>query len=337
MKIWVISFTDPSYDRNPDSNYELLELLGDRQLESLFANYLVRSHPDITEKTITEAKATYISKIEQAKRARKLGLHKWVRTNVDISIHTSEDLFESLFGALFTIGDRYIGSGNGYALCNNLLVSLYYDIDINYEAIMTRPITQIKEIFEKLDWSDLEKFSINELGIPQYITLSDGSAKWTVQLKLPDGAVRFLKQENLLRQNESPILVVKEADTKETLKTEAYKDFVQVLKNRYGIDYNWAKNYVDVNMKIENEKIVINRMKQEGIADVFFSKNKKVGNYQFIQLLGNKRDTRRIVILLSINAPFNILLQELKKFALKYYDAKGSIDPTKSVNYEANF
>lgn len=336
MKIWVVSFTDPSYDRNPDSNYELLELLGDRQLESLFTNFVVARYPNITEKTITEAKSTYMSKLDQAKKARELGLHKWVRTNMDLTIHTSEDLFESMFGALFKIGDLYIGKGTGYSLCNNLLTALFYNLTIDFDAIMTRSVTQIKEIFEKLGWSELEKFKVEELGKPTFETLPDGTLRWSLELRLLPRALAFLKTEGKL-DTKGPVLTLKKGNNKTTLQTEAYFEAVKALKDRFGIDYKWASEYAEKKSDKEIREIAGERIIQDNLNQVFFSKNKKSGDRQFLQLLGTEKGTNRIVILLSVNSEFNVPLINLKNFSLKYYAANGKINPTINVNYDPNF
>lgn len=336
MKIWVVAFTDSSYDRNPDSNYELLELLGDRELESLFTNFIVNRYPDITEKTMTETKSTYMSKIDQAKKARVLGLHKWVRTNIDLSIHTSEDLFESMFGALFKIGDNLLGKGNGYALCNNVLTALFYDIVIDYDVIMKRPVSQIKEIFEKLGWSELDKFSIKELGVPTYQILLDGTTNWILELRLNNRATDFLRREGKM-DAKGPILSLTKANNKKTLETDAYEKAIKALKDRFDIDYKWSIDYAHKKSDEEVQSIAGERVKQDNLTQVTFSKNKKTESRQFIQLIGTSISTNRIIILLSINSEFNVPLGPLKNFALKYYAANGRVDPTISVNYDPNF
>lgn len=336
MKIWVVGFTDPSVDRNPDSNYELLELLGDRQLESCFTNFVVNRYPDITEKTLTEAKSIYASKIEQAKKARELGLHKWVRTNTDLTIHTSEDLYESLFGVLFKIGDQLIGKGNGYALCSNLTAYLFYDLSIDYEAIMTRPVTQIKEIFEKLGWSERDKFKVEELGIATFRNLPDGSTKWTLELRLTNKAMDFLRREGKV-DAKGPVLTLTEANNKPTLETEGYKDAVQALKSRFGIDYKWATDYAEKKIDADTKTIAGERIKQDNVTQVYFSKYKKTGDRQFIQLLGTDRASNRIIILLSVNSERNAPLSTLKDFTLRYYASNGKVNPIISVNYDPSF
>lgn len=338
MTTWVVAFTDPSVDRNPDSNYELLELLGDRILGAVFSNFVQLKYPNITEKMLTEINATYMSKIKQQEKAKYLNLNKWVRTNMDTTIHTYEDLFESLFGALFKIGDSLIGKGNGYALCNNLISNLYYDLSVDFNEILSRPTSQIKEIFEKLNWSTLrdEKFNLDELGVPTIIKDKSGSQnKWRFRLELTSTAVEFL-QANRKWDAGGPVLTTVEGKNKKTVKNEGYQGALTALKNRFGIDFKWASDYVDEKNKRETESLAGIRMKEEEILKLIFPKSKKSGNRQFLQLIGIDK-TDKNTILLSINSEFDVPLSDLKNFALRYYSNKGRVSPNISVNYIPNY
>jgi hypothetical protein len=336
MVIWVVVFTDPSVDRNGDSNYQLYELLGDRILGAAFSNFVVSRHPGITEEILTNINATYMSKFKQKEQANNLGLNKWVRTNTDITVHTSEDLFESLFGGLYKIGDTLIGKGNGYALCSNLITNLYYDLEINFDEILTQPITQIKEIFEKLNWTNQfdGKFKPTQLGDPKKIIdkSSLSGKRWELTLKLTNNAIDFLKSKQIWGPGSSPILASVSGGNKDKVTSDAFRKALEKLKIDYGIDYKWAKEYADIKLKEESERVAGERMRKDHILRLFFTKNTKNESRQFLQLVGISPEHRN-VILLSVNSPFGTLLNDLKSFALGYYAEHGKQDAFNNIEY----
>lgn len=344
MNIWIVAFTDPSVDRNKDKNYELLELLGDRMLASIFTNYVVSLYPDVTEETLTEINATYMSKTKQKEKSENMGLHKWVRINTDITVHTYEDLFEALFGALFKVGDTLIGKGTGYALCTNLITSLYYDLDIDQNEILSRPITQVKEIFEKLGWGDYqeEKFKPDELGtiIAENSTTGERN-KWTLELKLTKNAIKFLMNaknfEDLKPKNiiSGGLLARITESNKKTLKNNAFRIALENLKKYYGIDFKWAESFAEKRLNDDIERIAKEQMKRDNLIKIYFPKSKKTDKKQFLQLVGiNEYDRQEILV--SSEGDFNLSLADLKSFALSIYSKYGKQDPTKSIIYNAN-
>lgn len=335
MKIWVVAFTDPTFDRNIDSNYELLELLGDRVLSAIFSNFIISRYPGITEETLTKINSTYMSKVKQKEKAKYLRLHKWVRTSIDITIHTSEDVFESTFGALYKIGDNFIGKGNGYALCTNFITELYHDLQINLDLIMADPITQVKEIFEKLNWrtNPDDKFNPSELGnIKENKDPIQGN-KWILTLKLTHTAIEFLKLEGLW-DNTGPILSNQTGKDKKTLTNSAFKEALDNLNSRFKINYKWAGDFSRDKFVREFEYIAKNRMSQDGIIELWFPKSKKTSDKQFLQLVGINIEDKNI-ILLTVQSNFDTPLSNLKIFSVRYYAANGKINDI--IMYDENF
>lgn len=338
MAIWQVSITHESVNRNPGSNNEMLEMLGDRELESIFSNYVTSLYPKMTEDLLTELKSTYMSKVKQRDMAIKLGLHKWTRTYFNVTIHTSEDLFESMFGALFKIGETYIGKGNGYALCNNLLANLYYDLKINPDDIFLRSRSQLKEIIEKLGWGKQieQKFDEKEWGVivPNITGDEDNEDenKWSLTLKLTKNARDFIK--NVLGKEiiNGGILATRIGKTKKNLINEASQDALNTLKDAYNIDFKWAVNYSKQqleNMITESTKI---RMKQDGITSISFSKIFNADGKQMLQLIGQEANGN-MVILMSVVASTKTRINLIKLFAVKSYSESGKFDPSKLIVY----
>lgn len=337
MKIWVVGYTDPTFDPNRDSNYQLLELLGDRIGHAVFSDYVIKLNPEVTEEILTKINNKYLAKVEQAKIARKVGLNKWVRTNIDVSIHTSEDLFESTFGCLYKIGDQLIGKGNGYALCRNLMTNLFYDLRIKLAEITADPVTQIKEIFEKLNWQidPNVKWKSEELGVVKPINDPQDNNKWIVTLKLTPPAIEFLKNEGLW-DNLGPVLTVTKAEDKKILKTVSFKEALEKLNVRFKINYKWAVDFSDRRFDQDFTSIARNRMNQEGIKSIHFSKNYKIKDKQFLQLIGTNSENREIV-LLTVQSNFKVPLYDLKLFTIRYYSANGRASASDLVIYDENF
>ena len=337
MNVWIVTFTDQSVDRNTLKNNQVLEMLGDRQLESLFTNLVYRLYPQITEDLLTELKSTYMSKNSQKNMANKLGLNKWVRNNFDNTIHTSEDLFEALFGGLFVIGEEYIGKGNGYALCNNLITSLYYDLEIDPDAILLRPITQVKEIIEKLGWGDRQeqKFDAAELGTIENIEDDTSDYKWSLTLKLTKNAKLFIK--NILKREivNGGILANTVAANKDTLKNNAFSEALKNLKEFYGVDHKWAVNYAQEELEGIIKLIAKTRMEQDKIVKVYFAKIMKTGTTQFLQLVGIDNYNNHI-ILISVVGNFKEPVVNLKQFAVKFYSDHGKISSTQPIVYKSD-
>ncbi len=338
MAIWIVCFTDQSVDRNITSNNQMLEILGDRELESLFSNFVISLDPTIDEAFLTELKSTYMSKNKQKDMSNKLGLNKWLRTNVDNTIHTSEDLFEALFGALFKIGETYIGKGNGYALCNNLLTTLYYDLKIDRNSILLQPITQVKQIVEKLGWGQAqpEKFVLEEMGIVQNIENEENEFKWALVLKLTKNAQSFI--QNILKKPivAGGIIASQTNINKPTLRNTAFDEALKNLKSLYDIDYKWAVQYSEKELDEQIKSIAKNRMIQDKIEKGYFPKIIKSGESQFIQFVGIDNSSKE-VILSTIVGDFKEPLVNLKSFAIRLYANSGKQDITQPIVYDPNY
>jgi len=154
MKIWVKVFTHKSFNPNGIDNYETIEHMGDTSMKTAFDSAVIQKYPDINEYDITLMNNYYVSKPIQRNISKELGLYKWLRTVIPLTIHVHEDLLEALFGGLFKIGDRVIGKGNGYSLSSNLAARIYNVDDIDINIVLAHPRSQIKEIIEKMRWHE---------------------------------------------------------------------------------------------------------------------------------------------------------------------------------------
>lgn len=145
--VWLAAFTTRKLDKT--SNYELLELLGDRALESAFPFYLIQRFRQLTEDEITKMKSYFLSKTQQANFSSDIGLPELIfkKDNEELSESLREDLFEAFFGALRVCGEN-ISQSVGPMLVDTLVRKLYDPI--NLRKIEVNSITELKELCETL-------------------------------------------------------------------------------------------------------------------------------------------------------------------------------------------
>lgn len=124
LSYWVDAFTDESID--PNYNYEVLEMLGDRFMKASFADYLIQRIPKITERELTELQNHYLKTIPQSKLARDLGFAPHIRVVGDVKVKALENVLEAFFGALFRVSED-VGGGLGYYNVFSMIVALYQD------------------------------------------------------------------------------------------------------------------------------------------------------------------------------------------------------------------
>src|SRR5690606_8950252 len=104
QQYWIPAFTHRSYDPTPDRNYEKLEYWGDSALKLSFRNYLALNYPQFNESELSNLSNHYMSTEEQASLSDQLGLPKYLRSYVAVTRGIQEDLLESFYGALYSIG-----------------------------------------------------------------------------------------------------------------------------------------------------------------------------------------------------------------------------------------
>lgn len=155
-KYWAPAFTHKSVDAS--SNYETFEFYGDKVMNYVFSVYI----RNIFGERINQARGTllmnrYMSEDFQAKIAEYLGLVEYIRYDASdprISDSVKEDVVEAFFGCLCIIANERIDPPNffGYPYCYSLLAKIMDAVTISLDKIQKDPITQLKELFEKLEW-----------------------------------------------------------------------------------------------------------------------------------------------------------------------------------------
>jgi dsRNA-specific ribonuclease len=283
MDIWSNAFTHETFDLN--NNYEQLETIGDRVLELPFVKYILNLYPSLTSQEITLIKSKYMSKLFQGTTARKLGFGPWIRIAEGLpSVSILEDTFESFFGALDAVAEKKIGPGFGFILTLKFLIYLFKDIYIDPSA-GKNPKSQIKEIFEKLNWG--KGGAKEETNFEDNIFISN--------ILLTPDAKNDLVRRGIIKSSHSMVLGTGYGGSKTTATTNAYFNALQVLKEM-GITYESAKEEKEVkdlvNAGITKENIdKINQILQQKGFDkfeFFMSKTTtSLGGY-ILQFIGSK-------------------------------------------------
>jgi dsRNA-specific ribonuclease len=155
MELYRNAFTHISADEN--NNYEYLEQLGDVTVNKAIVWYLSRRFPKLNcpqgVKIIARLRIKLVSKKSFSDFGIKLRLWEFVSAEVGVKQNEKkavlEDVFESFFGATELLIDQKIRQGAGYAICNNIIVKLFDDIEISlaYNDLFDA-VTRLKELFD---------------------------------------------------------------------------------------------------------------------------------------------------------------------------------------------
>jgi dsRNA-specific ribonuclease len=305
MNIWKAAFTSETFDANKGNNYEELEKLGDKVIGLNFILYLMDKYPHFTRRELSEVSSYYLSKKELSKISHKLGLSSMARSYVK-GINLEEDLFESLFGALFIIGDKFIVEGAGNILCKKLLYNIFSEVKIDLNVTKGKPKTQVIEIFRKAGWGD--------------VIIEWDEKKSELTLRFTPKAMKSLKDIGIRLPNDILAQIVK--NTKTAAEEEAFSLALQRL-NQFGINKSNVKEVLQIAKgELSNPELrkyaskIMPILKEKGISDIRFSKPSTRNKQYIVQLIGVKRDTDEKVTLANGIAASII---EAKKNALENF------------------
>lgn len=320
MKIWEAAFTHRSWNPNTSENYEVLEHFGDLVQKTAFAWWLKQKYPDINEGESSKIIDKYLSTDEQARFSTHYGLPEWVRIRVNITPGVREDLFESFFGALFEIAEKYVKPGLGFPLAYNVILNMYNNIPIEFSVKDAK--TQVKEIFEKLGWNQSKDIRVptTEEQLP--------NMEWRIVLYLTPIAMEQSAQVGI--NFASPVLGIGTSINKEVADKTAYEVALQTLTN-HGVTWAWADQVRTIRNQNTPElgpyyTAAYARMRKDGYVDIVFPKPKKGSKVEYMLLLGEKPDHKYDVLVIVESATNDYHKDsELKAIALDIYGKRGRV------------
>lgn len=298
MKIWEIVFTHSSFDRNVGKNYESYETLGDRFLDANFVLYLLEKHAyNISSSEITNFKSFYMSKVFQADISKQLRMDKYVRIgNINVSTHIAEDIFEAFTGGLMKVGmllksktkPNKMDVGAGNILIFNFIVSLFKDIQLDYNVTKGHPKTQVKNIFDKLRWGE---------AIEQ-VTKSEDNLQ-IVSILLTQDAINDLARFGVIIKN--PIIGQESSWTKAGAIPNAYLKALNYL-NSIGVSELWIaqrKISEDQNNPILRDllKEAHKKMKQQNFESIVFVSSQTNREGKLMQLIGITPNQQQVILM----------------------------------------
>ena len=339
LKIWIKAFTHESYDRNCDNNYETLEYLGDKIMGSAFAIYLYNMYDHIVNNQLNSLGVFYLSKVRQHNMSQYLQLTKVARTFYDYGIKLSEDLIESLFGAVYLVADR-IQYGQGNAMTYQLIQYLFKDITIDLSDNPISPIIDLNELFQLYGWGligddnsrskrkQLEIFNNNIM-----VNILPNGRKETCLIvsnqvleTISSNKGISMDQVRQLYPNNCLVRIENEGNM---LPNEELADKALQLLDEYNINRKLTNGKSGRIQSEVDYKLALKRACLEGYDDLYFPKISGNSNTYYIQLVGikatpqDKIKTRHdILITVKMSCkdnPSNVL----KPLALKLYIKSG--------------
>lgn len=157
---WRETFTAASYQFH--ENYEIREKVGDSVAKAALLYLMFQLFPDVTPQTMSESASHILSKPIQGKISKDLGWAATLRTgfvsehdgviSYDVTTSTAEDVFESIFGTVYEIGNT-IGNGGGDVYARNLIRWLVSNGYIHVKNNVDLPDkTAVNQLFQSKRW-----------------------------------------------------------------------------------------------------------------------------------------------------------------------------------------
>lgn len=141
------------------NNYETYEKLGDGIFDNFIGWYAFRRFGEVNNleqvKLLHIIRSKYGSKKEFAPISEKLGFWPYISSSVHARNHEKkkllEDVFEAFLGVTSFILDKNFRNGVGYAICYDILSSIFDNIKFSTEFDeMIDYVTKLKQVFDKI-------------------------------------------------------------------------------------------------------------------------------------------------------------------------------------------
>jgi dsRNA-specific ribonuclease len=141
------------------NNYETYEKLGDGIFDNFIGWYAFRRFGEVNNleqvKLLHIIRSKYGSKKEFAPISESLGFWPYISSSVYARNHEKkkllEDVFEAFLGVTSFILDKNFRNGVGYAICYDILASIFDNIKFSTDfSEMIDYVTKLKQVFDKV-------------------------------------------------------------------------------------------------------------------------------------------------------------------------------------------
>ena len=288
MPNWLNAFTSPTYSMH---NYESLETIGDSILGEMVVNWIVSKNPKATPSEITSYKSYYagnefIAGLSKSENFDKL-LRRSPGANIEVSNGEMADMFESIFGAMFTTVQAIV-PGLGWSYCRNLFWFFFRDVELESDRSYGDYVTQLGQIGEKLSGNKVAPYTNNR----------NGGIEATYDMRS-----LYFEMENIGIQIPSASEFTAFAATKSLAKSAAAKQALDALAAVGITTVTSSKIKMDLDLGAMDSSVVdraLSRLNSEGYVDWEFVRHSKVSDdpvMKSFSLIGIDRNGIKHVLL----------------------------------------
>jgi len=213
-------------------------------------------------------------------------------------------------------------TGTGQLLISNFVSNIYNFEDVTLENMLNNPITQLKDVLERLHWFP---YTSTQMDLDEYMRFTKNpnkKYKWQLDIIMPDEGKEYIRENKIGKYNgkSHDVFGSQWANTKRGAKEKAAKQSLQVLESDYGINKRYVDNFVkDAKWNKLSEKAKDNLV-NDGYDSVDYIHTKR-GKVQYLHMVGINSDTSDIILV--IKSIGNTNRESLIKEINKIYDEIG--------------
>jgi dsRNA-specific ribonuclease len=305
MSHWFSVFTHESIDLT--DNYEKYETMGDKVYALNILEYVYQYGNDNNIEITPDYLTNFIKEYGSSSFLGNLGIgevfYPWLRivkveteTKGQQSQHVKEDLVESIFGALYIIGNKS-NYGAGSFLAHKFFEFIFKGFRVTEEILKQKDYkTAFNQIFERIGLKDYTPKPVN-------VSLAAYKKDFKQVLEFTDRAYDQLKEDFPTLQK---FITEAKGTSQEDVKNKIYEKAFKVLES-YGITIEWADKSKIGNALVQIEiaepilyKKVQNKLTREGYwigGEKMFNfkqvtKVAQQGKVKIWQLIGRKEDQK---------------------------------------------
>lgn len=272
-RIWASALTHPSYDANPNKNYMKMRMIGQTSLKLAFYDYVTERYPGMDSDGMERLFLTYMSPAYKEVIAKRIQIYPLIRSAIDGDFGT--DVIESLFGAIYSVGNRMIARGVGQALCVNFIGTLFNGIKMD-TTDLTSSRSWIESAFAEMGW-----------GNPSVVSRDLG---YTIQTSIfpSNEFVDYVNSVGVSGVYSDDIMGTGSSRDLDESIALAYRSMRQRLES-LSINDEWIEKAKSARFKPAvgpYYQKALQRASGSGYTKIYLSPSHETGNARYIQLIG---------------------------------------------------